>query len=61
MADNSLGGVALIVGIASAAIGAFQMKKEKYEMALVCPVPEEEARAAAEQPQPDNDMSGWMD
>jgi hypothetical protein len=35
MADNSLGGVALIVGIASAAIGAFQMKKEKYEMALV--------------------------
>jgi hypothetical protein len=33
MAD--LGGVALILGIATAAYGAFQYKKEKYEMALV--------------------------
>jgi hypothetical protein len=33
MAD--LGGVALLVGIATAAAAAFQYKKEKYEMALV--------------------------
>jgi hypothetical protein len=29
------GGIALVLGIASAAYGAFQYKKEKYEMALV--------------------------
>ena len=34
MSDQA-GGVALILGIASAAYGAFQYKKEKYEMALV--------------------------
>jgi hypothetical protein len=34
MADQ-VGGVALIVGIASAAYGAFKYKKEKYDMALV--------------------------
>lgn len=34
MTDQA-GGVALIVGIASAAYGAFQYKKDKYEMALV--------------------------
>jgi hypothetical protein len=32
---SDLGGVALVLGIATAAYGAFQYKKEKYEMALV--------------------------
>ena len=34
MADQT-GGIALVLGIATAAYGAFQLKKGKYEMALV--------------------------
>ena len=34
MADG-LGGIALILGIAGAAMGAFHLKSEKYEMALI--------------------------
>jgi hypothetical protein len=33
--SEQAGGIALVLGIASAAYGAFQYKKEKYEMALV--------------------------